>query len=284
MKPFLFSLFMTILASGGAFAQELLTFSGYHTQLYGYTDSRYTGTDKGDYLKTLAVYGGAEYIQRGLALDEDFAKHVVLGAASTVTVQNAFDPKSLYAVSGNGYSIASQTVPASTSDAVGKTQVTLSGFGGYSDEWWGLEGGLTFVLKIVDEKTRQKVDATGTVYDSAGRGWVPDGTPSVLPNVQLRLGSQSFPHFVVSVYRGQYDPTYGYVQARVVVPFAGGSNLQVGGSFLQTASIFVEPTFRLGFVDLGVRAGTILNYNDAAFTRVGIFEGLFFAGSAVWHW
>lgn len=281
MKKFLFSLFLLSYGTFVLGAQDLVTFAGYHNQLHGYTDSRYVGSDKGDYLKTLAWYGGAEFVQNGVVTANPATKNLVLGAAGNLYVQNAFDSKTLYAVSSPV--IAAQTILGDPVDRAGRFQLTLSGFTGYRDEWWAAEGGLSVFLKGYEEKSRRKYDASGNVVEAEGRGWVFDNS-LILPNLRLRAGAEDLPHFVLSLFRGHYDPGYGSFQARVVIPFGPGTNLQVGGSLYETASIFVEPTFRVAGFDVGLRAGTILNYNDSAFTRVGIFEGAFLAGSVGCHW
>lgn len=285
MKTFLFSLLLltsSILTLG---AQELTTFGGYHTQLFGYRDARYVDTtDQGDYLKSLAAYGGTEFVQNGIKTEDPGSMNIVLGGGVLLLVQNGFDPRTLYAVLGNGKNIGQEKVPSNSADQAAKFQLNASVFGGYRSEWWGAEGGLSVFIKGQEEKVRQRYDEQGNKVDGAGRGWVFGDGSLILPNLRLRLGSEALPNFVLSLYRGHYDPSYGAFQARVVLPFDKGFTLQVGGSLFQTSSIFLEPMVTFGAYTFSVRAGTILNYNDPAFTRVGIFEGAFVSGSIGARW
>lgn len=288
-KPFLSLLFVLALAVGLS-AQEVTTFGGYHTQLFGYEDRRYVDGDNGDYLKTLAWYSGAEFVQRGVDTDSPDSQHIVLGGAVLLYVQNAFSPRTLYAVTpGAGApagapTLAEQTVPSDIDDRAARFQLTGSVFGGYTDEWWGAEGGLSVFIKGFEEKVRKRYARDGQIIDGAGRGWVFGNGSLVLPNLRLRVGTEVLPHFIVTLHREHYDPGYGAFQARVVMPFGQLFKLQVGGSMLPTSSIFVEPTVNLGDLSVAVRGGTILNYNDEAFTRVGIFEGLFVSGAVGYRW
>jgi len=284
MKKLFFSFVLLCCGMSLAGAQELLTFGGYHTQLYGYSDRRYVDADKGDYLKSLAYYAGSEFVQRGFDKEDELLKNIVLGGGVLLYSQNGFDSRTLYAVNGGGKTYNQETIPTNPSDRAARFQLIASGFGGYQSEWWGAEGGLSVLLKGEEEKVRKKYDATGTVVEAEGRGWVFGDGSLILPNLRLRAGREDLPHFVVSFYRGNFDPGYGALQARVILPLHPAFNLQVGGSLFQTSSVFLEPTLVLGGYSVSLRAGTILNYNDSAFTRVGIFEGAFVSGSVGVHW
>jgi hypothetical protein len=261
-------------------AQQLLTFGGYHTELHGYTDDRYVGDDKGDYLKTSAWYGGVDYLQRHVVSDVPELQNFVLGAAGNLYVQDNFAMRSLYAVASQ--SIPAQTILSDPVDRAGRFQLTMSGFAGFEDDWWGAEAGLSVFLKGFNEQTRQKYDSSGGIINVTGRGWVFDSSV-ILPNFQFRIGPEKIPHMVFSLFRGDYDPNYGAFMARVVIPMAFGG-FDVGGTLYQTASIFVEPSLKMGNVDAAVRVGTVLNYYDSSFTRVGIFEGAFISGSLNFRW
>lgn len=276
MKKILISL---LLCGSAALVQgqDLLTFGGYHTQLHGYKDQRYVGDDKGDYLKALAWFTGTEIVQRGFKTDSPDSEHVVLGGGVLLYVQNGFDPVTLYGVPSQ--SIAQETVPSSLDARSSQFQLSASVFGGYQDTWWGAEGGLSVFIKGTEEKVREKWDAGGTKVSSPGRGWVFGDGSLILPNFRLRAGAEEYPHFLISLFRENYDPSYGALQARVVLPFQNRATLVVGGSLFQTSSIYVEPGIQVAAAHLALRVGTILNYNDAAFTRVGIFEGAFVSGS-----
>jgi hypothetical protein len=284
MKKILFSLFLLASTSFCLQAQELTTFGGYHTQLFGYTDNRYVDADKGDYLKSLAWYAGSEFIQHGFQTAYPESAHVVLGAALLLYEQAGFSPKDLYQVVSSSVNIAAQTVPANLKDRSAKFQFTASGFGGWEDEWWGAEGGLSVFVKGSDETVRLMYAADGTVVNGPGRGWVFGDGSLILPNFKLRFGTLTLPHFTLALFRGNYDPNYGALQALVTLPFSPSFALQAGGSFFQTSSLFVEPMVTFDTYTVSVRAGTILNYNDAAFTRVGIFEGAFLSGSLGVRW
>ena len=281
MKKILFSILFLISFVFTVFGQELLTFGGFHTQLYGYTDPRYTGDDKGDYLKTAAWYVGTEYLQRKVPTGVPELEHLVLGAATNILVQNSFTSKDLYAVPS--LNIPSQQILSDPVANAGRFQLTLSGFGGLEEEWYGAQVGLSVFLKGYNEVSRQKYAADGSLVNADGRGWVFDSS-LILPNFQFRLGPTAIPHFVISLFRGEYDPSYGALVAKVDVPLAGFGSLDVGGSLYQTASIFVEPTVKLGDFTASLRAGTILNYYDSSFTRVGVLEGAFLSGSVGTHW
>lgn len=282
MKTILFSLLFVVAGVWSLGAQELTTFGGYHTQLLGYTDQRYVAKDKGDYLKTLATYAGTEFIQKGIKTDDPGSMNIVLGGAVLLFVQNGFESRTLYPVPTKN--LLEETVPSNPSDKSARFQLTGSVFGGYQAEWWGAEGGLSVFIKGEEEKVRKKFNSLGVEVDSEGRGWVFGDGSLVLPNLRLRLGSEVLPHFVLSLYRGHYDPGYGAFQARVILPLDPAFTLQVGGSLFQTSSIFLEPTVNVGAYTVSLRAGTILNYNDAAFTRVGIFEGAFVSGAFGVRW
>lgn len=284
MKKILFSLLALGLGVFGVQAQELTTFSGYHTQLYGYRDVRYVERDKGDYLKTLAWYSGAEFLQNGFTTDSTESSHIVLGGGLLLYVQSGFSEKTLYAVNGNGRRFREQTVPTNPDDRAAQFQVSGSAFGGYTDYWWGGEGGLSVFIKGFEEKVRKKYNRVGVEVDAGGRGWVFGNGSLILPNFRFRVGAEQLPHFVLSLYRGHYDPGYGAFQARVVLPLLEVFSLTVGGSMVKTSSLFLEPTVRVGDLSSSIRVGTILNYNDSAFTRVGIFEGAFVSGSVGYHW
>lgn len=273
---------LLLLAASAAWSQELLTFAGYHTQLYGYTDDRYVDDDNGDYLKTVAWYTGTEFVQKGFDSESALSKRIVLGAGVLLYVQNAFDPVDLYAVPSQG--IGAETVPSDREDRAARFQVVASAFGGYQSDWWGAEGGLSVFIVGVEESVRERYDTNGNIVEGEGRGWVFGEGSLILPNLRLRAGPEAYPHFELSLYRGHYDPGYGAFQARVVVPFNQQFTLQVGGSLFQTSSVFVEPGLTFGDFTASLRAGTILNYNDDDFTRVGVFEGAFLAGSLAVRW
>lgn len=290
MKKLFLSLLSLLALGAGLTAQEITSFWGYHTQLFGYEDRRYVDGDNGDYLKTFAQYLGAEFVQRGVKTDSPDSEHIVLGGAVLLYVQNSFSPRTLYAVvpgataAAGAPTLSEQIVPSDIDDRAARFQLTGSVFGGYQDEWWGAEGGLSVFVKGFEEKVRKRYNRVGEIVEGDGRGWVFGNGSLILPNFRLRVGTEVLPHFVVTLHREHYDPGYGAFQARVVLPFGDLFKLQVGGSMFQTSSIFVEPTVNLGGVSLAVRGGTILNYNDKAFTRVGIFEGLFVAASAGYRW
>jgi len=274
-------LLLSVIFAGAAFGQEILVFGGYHTQLNGYTDQRYVGADKGDYLKTFAEYMGAEYLQRNLVTTIPELKDLVLGAGLNLIVRNEFTAKTLYAVPSKG--IDAQTILGDENDSTGHFQLAVSGFGGLDREWWSLQGGVTVILNGYNEQVRQKYDASGTIYNDTGRGWVFDNS-LILPNFFGRFGPVSIPHIELSLFRGDYDLSYGALMTKIVVPIQGFGSVNVGGSLYQTASIFLEPHFQIGQFNVGLRGGTILNYYDSSFTRVGIFEGAFLAASLGYRW
>ncbi len=275
------SLLCLCAAAFPSFAQELLTFGGYHTELHGYTDKRYIGDDKGDYLKTTAWYAGLDYLQKHIVTDVPELTNFVLGAATNLYVQNDFTSRTLYAVPSQGIPDP-ETILGDPVDSAGRFQLTLSGYGGFEDDWWGAEAGLSVFLKGFNETSRLKYAPDGSKVSVTGRGWVFDSS-LILPNFQIRVGQEKIPHMMFSLFRGNYDPGYGAFVAKVVIPMAFGG-LNVGGSLYQTASIFVEPTVKMGSFDAAVRVGTILNYYDSSFTRVGIFEGAFLSGSLNYRW
>jgi hypothetical protein len=284
MKKILFSLFLLAIPLLWIQAQELETFAGYHTQLFGYTDDRYVDADKGDYLKSLAWYAGSEFTQHGFRTAYPESSHVVLGAALLLYEQAGFASKDLYKVTSTSVNIAAQTVPANLADRAAKFQFIASGFGGWEDEWWGAEGGLSVFIKGSEETVRLMYAADGSVVNGPGRGWVFGDGSLILPNFKVRFGTLTLPHFTLALFRGNYDPNYGALQALVTLPFSPSFTLQAGGTFFQTSSLFVEPMVSFGDYTASVRGGTILNYNDAAFTRVGIFEGAFLSGSLGVRW
>lgn len=264
-----------------AYAQDLLVFGGYHTQLYGYTDPRYIGNDKGDYLKAFGWFTGAEYNQTKIPTGIGALEHLSLGAAANLFVQNEFTSKSLYPVTNPV--IAAQTILSDPVDRAARFQLGISAFGGFQEDWWGAEAGLSVFLKGYNETSRLKYDPTGTIVNADGRGWVFDNS-LILPNFKLRIGAPSIPHFILYLFRGEYDPIYGVFGGKVVVPLKGFGAIIVGGSLYQTASIYLEPMFSISGMDFSIRTGTVLNYYDSAFTRVGIFEGAFLSGSVQFHW
>lgn len=249
----------------------------YTPYLYGYTDLRYVGNDKGDYIKTPSGVGGIEYST------SDFDSIPCLNVGGNVVFYRraTIDRRSLYAVTSPA--IAAETVPADKGDALGRTFLDLGIFMGIDSRWWGSDLGLVLRMDAYDEKERQKYDPDGNVIDVKGRGWVWDDM-RVRMSFFMRLGQEKSPHFTFSVFRENYDPVYGIVQSRIIIPFHDYFSMGVGAYLWKTNAVFLEPSVHFAGVTLTFKAGTIINYRDKQMERVGITDSFIYGGSVSYEW
>ena len=258
---------------------KLLVFGGYHNQLSGFSNPRYVGSDKGDYTNTLAWYSGVEYQHQGFG--SEYLDSFTVGGGAAFYLQNDFTPVNLYAVPSLG--IPAQSFPTGTA-AQGNFQLNVSGFAGINENWYAVELGLTVLMQGYNETTRQVYLADGTLGQAAGRGWVWGDNSLILPNFYVRLGPTNIPNITFEILREQYDPTYGSVLAYVRIPASKSFAFDLGGSFYSTYSFFLEPHYSWNGLNLNVRLGTTLNYNDPNFSRVGVFEGFFISSGLSYSW
>lgn len=254
-------------------SHSLSFFTGYHNHIYGYEDQRYVASDKGDYISALAGYGGIEYERKGLkGLDPRWEKDILLGGNVNFYIQDKFSKKTLYAVPSR--EIPKETVPEDRDDRESRFQLSFGFFAGYDHQWVALTGGLTAKLSGYDETERLKYAPDGSIMDSDGRGWVWDDS-ILLPNFYFRFGWIEYPHLVFELYRENYDPGYGSLQGKINIPAHANFHIAIGGSFWETASVFLEPSLHMKNWFLGIRTGTIINYYDDDLSRVGVFEGFY---------
>lgn len=261
---------------------RIILFGGLHNHFYGYTDKRYVGDDKGDYLSTKAQQIGIEYYTTDFSSLLPELRDARFGGNLAFYRYDEFPSRKLPAVPGLA---DEETVPADYFDRVSKFWLNIGFFMGYQKKWYGLDFGLTVVLRAYDEKFREKyVDYdAGTTEQAAGRGLIWDNA-RIYPNMHLRFGVETSPHFTLDILRGDYDAQYGFVQAKVVIPIISFFTLKLGGYLANTNAFFLEPTFSVYNVSLGIKVGTVLNYRDDHIERAGIEDSLIYSASIAYHW
>jgi len=272
--------------SSGQRLSKITFFGGYHKHLYSYTDERYRGDDKGDYISTdsqqagLEVYGmvlkglhpSLEDLRGGLNLN--FYRH------------GKISPRTLYAVPL--HSIDAETVPSGYMDQIQEYFFDIGIFAGIDKKWYAVDLGFTFRVKAINEKVRDKLDpasdpANPTYIEVEGRGVLFEDS-SFLPNFFFRLGIEKNPHLTFGIFRENYDPQYGIIQSKIVFPVSSYFTMKLGGYMYKTQSLFLEPLFSFKGFSLGLKAGIIINYNDDELTRVAIADSLFYSASISYEW
>ncbi|MCP4137690.1 MAG: hypothetical protein GY754_42375 [bacterium] len=287
--------------SPGLHNSKLLLFGGQHKHLYGYTDARYVGADKGDYLESRLIYGGLELVST------DFSSwHSSLDDVSFGTNLNFY---TIGGKSGETYLQASTwpitylrtDIPGNDNEKGRRYGFNFGFFGGIDKKWYGLTGGLTGRVKHYTETNRKRrvIDEDGNpvmvtdpntgslieqTVDIKGRGLVADGEFSIRPNLFLRLGMEDKAHFTFSIFQEDYNPVYGIIQTKLVIPVNSYFTMKVGGYLYETTAIFVEPELNLGDFSISAKAGTFIGYKDDVMSKVDLVDSLFASASISYRW
>jgi hypothetical protein len=263
-----------------------MIFGGMHDHLYGYTDQRYAGDDKGDYCNTDAYWGGMEFYLTDFSAQHPKLTDIKFGGNINFYFQKEYEQRTLYAVPV--CYIDQEIVPSDTS-SISKFTLIPGVFVGIDKKWFGIDAGISLYLKGYDEKSREYIDRensteTNRVFKKVeGRGYV-WGDSSVKMNYLLRLGLENNAHFIISAYREDYNPDYGVMQVKLLFPVVSFFQMGVGGYLFNTQSIFIEPAFTFFGVTLGAKAGSIINYHNDYFEKVGIKESIFDSAFISYGW
>ena len=273
------------LTKHGEHTDYFMIYGGYHNHLYGYTNRRYLGSDKSDYIITDSEQGGIEFCKSDLTfiykdlVDARFGMNIAYYRFGKIGTRN------LYAVPG--HDIPAETVPTSNASR-SKYYLKPGFFVGYGMRWIGIDIGFTLNLKYYNEEHRQELlpgstPAAPLFVTVKGRGLLLDKS-GWRPNFYFRMGPENMPHFVFSVFRENYDPVYGYCQMYLVFPVSQYFGMNVGGYLAPCQSMFFEPVVKMWGISLGLRCGTMLNYHDDNLERVGVKDTLFYMVSASYAW
>lgn len=269
--------------SSGDNTNTLLTWIGYSNYLYTYTDRRWVDSDdQGDYITAPAIHGGVEMVFSGLSGYESLLSDISAGFSLGYLYQGTVDPVTLYAVPLQ--SIPEETFPSEQIDRVWQFKMYPGFFAGIDRKWYAVDLGMTLEIWAYNEEVRRRRDASNTIVEEEGRGllW---GDMSFLMNFYARLGMKEKGYFDISFMRQDYNPVYGMLVYRVVVPISQLFTLKAGGYWYPASSVFVEPVLRLGEREIGVKIGSIVNYyDDGDIQRIPVLESLFFALSYSSRW
>jgi len=257
-------------------------YGGMGNKIYGYQDRRYVDlSDQGDYVKRMTQLVGIEFHKTDLSSISQDLKDVRLGANILFNHHSSFAQKTLYAVPDKY--ISAEEIFDSKQDAFGRFWLNMGFFAGINKKWYGLDLGLTYVTKAMNEEKREKYLADGGTTEVDGRGWTWKDS-SVEMNFYARLGLEDSINISFSYLRENYDPIYGKFMTKIHIPVFEYFSLNVGGYLYKTNSIFLEPAFVFDDFSLSLKLGTVINYNDDNITKVGITDSLFGGLSVSYEW
>ncbi len=279
-------------SESGARKSKIMVWGGAHQHLFGYKDVRYKKGDEDssqmDYMTADAQYGGMELYVTGFPGISRALRDARFGVNVALYRHEAFTERNLYAVPAHG--ILEETVPDETElGRNGKWWSNIGVFAGNDGKWVGIDLGITLRATVINEKSRYKLDPNSpaapneTYIKTDGRGLLFDDA-YLVPNLLLRLGQETLPHFTFSIFRQDFDPAYGSIMSKVVFPVSQYFKMSVGGYLWQTQAGFMEPAVCFLGVELAVRAGIIINYPDEELERVGIKDSVFGAFSLSYNW
>jgi hypothetical protein len=270
------------LTQNGLHHNKVMIWGGVHNDLYGYIDQRYQtqspgsssaqARDQGDYIKAAAQFGGVEFYVSDFSNVSSFLSDMKIGFNIGMYHHTRYSQRVLYAVPSA--SIPQETHPASESKTIERWWFNPGFFIGADKKWYEINLGFTMKSTIINEKTRQHLDASGTYVDVKGRGPMFEDSQWLM-NFYLRLGPEDKPHMSMSVYREDYDPVYGVFQMKLCFPIGEYFVFNTGGYFYKTQTVFIEPGFKYKGVEVSVKSGMVINYHDKAIERASIKDTLF---------
>jgi hypothetical protein len=284
------------LLKSGLHKNKIMVWGGAHKHLYGYTDKRYksqTGSsaedrkrDQGDYISVNAMTGGMELFMTDFSDVSSILKDGKFGMNVSYYHHDRIPQRNLYAVPLHG--IGAETVPATESRMIERWWMNTGFFIGADKKWFEIDVGLTVKTTIINEKSREKLDPSSTPSNptyvkTKGRGAIFDDS-SIIGNFYFRLGLESRPHFVFSVYREDYDPVYGIAQVKLCFPISKYFEVDTGGYVRKTQSIFIEPIVKVAGLELGVKTGLIINYGNDAKMKTGIKDSVYGSIKMAYAW
>ena len=296
MKKIIFALFAVFTAAtleaqiselleSGTVGSSLTVFGGAGPALYGYTDLRYVGSDKGDYRKTGYRYGGLEFKKMGFGEPGRIIGNLLFGGGIVVVSTDAFSQKSLYEVvkDGSTFISASEVPPDGSPALLNKTSVNPEFFFGFNQKWYSAELGMTFMLTAIDEKHRVRLSPTGTETQVDGRGWIWSESSSRV-NFSVRLGLEDHVNMRFDFMRNGYDPVNGTSVMALSVPILDFARVDVGSYLEPNQAVYVEPLFSFKAFSFSARAGTIVSTSSRHIERLAIEDSFFGALSFSYSW
>ncbi|MGL4369475.1 MAG: hypothetical protein ACRCUT_07375 [Spirochaetota bacterium] len=275
------------LGEKGVQTSRVMIFGGAGKTLYGYTDVRYADPDdQGDYISSRYEYGGAELEIAGIDPLSSSLSELRLGGNLVVMNKGKYDGRTLYAVPL--HSISEQTLPSDPTDKTGHFRAIPGFFAGLDLKWWEFDCGITVVTDAIYEKSREKLDPSSSpsnpVYTEVdGRGWIFNDVFMYL-NFSMRLGPENMPHFLFYFMRHDYDPVYGRLQSKLVLPISRFFTMNVGSYLYPAQALYCEPVFEIYRVSIALKGGVIVNYSDDDIIRASIKDSIFAAASASYSW
>jgi hypothetical protein len=279
------------LSQDGQHHNKVMAWAGAHNDLYGYIDRRYQAQnpsssesrvrDQGDYIKSDSQYSGFEFYVSDFSYISKSLADMRFGFNVAMYHRDRYKQKTLYPVSIAG--IPQETFPPTETKAIERWWFNPGFFVGADKKWIAVDLGLTMKSTIIVEKTRQRLDINGVYQPVKGRGAMFENSEWLM-NFYFRLGPEDKPHFVLSVYRDDYDPVYGVFQSKMCFPLGAYFNINVGGYLYKTQSVFLEPGVRFFGVELSVKAGMIINYHDKAIARTSIKDSIYGACQLSYVW
>lgn len=255
---------------------------GVHNDLFGYHDQRFIDYDKNAYLMTNSQHFGFEYYKaKDNSLSKIF-KELRFGTNISFYHRGEFDAKTLHAVESRN--IPEEIVPEEKEDRAARYWLNLGVFVGIDKKWFGFDFGLTYSMSAFYEKERDYREEDSSIGVAEGRGWTWDDDATLYPNLHIRLGEENGMHFVFNILREDYDPIYGIIQTKIVIPISQYFKLSVGGYMYQTDAFFIQPEVTVGSFSLSAKVGTIFNYQDEDIEKVGVQDSLFGSLSIAFEW
>jgi hypothetical protein len=274
------------LAASGKHQNSIITWMGYNKHLYTYTDKRWVDSDdQGDYIDSAAFTGGFELVYSDFSDYDPVLNDMRAGININFYYHDSIKPRTLYAVASPGPVLDEQTFPDPASPLAKEWKAWLypGAFIGVDKKWYAVDLGLTLELWAYNESVRKRYNTSGVIVEDDGRGilW---GDPGFNLNFYFRLGREDKGYFDMAFYRLDYNSEYGTLMYRIVLPVSQYFKMKVGGYLYSASAVFLEPTVTLPGMEVALRLGTIINYNDEHLKKIAITESMISSISFMYKW
>lgn len=271
---------------------EIFTSYSQGKKLIGYTDGRYVGNDKTNYLKSDALTANIEFAIK--------IPYRIRGGRSDSTLQDIFHGTDYLRFGGqlsgwsilNGSSISAPkvgSIAASSATLPAQTRPGMGFFFGFGKKDFELDIGFNMSLAFENEGSRtkyvfvngvQQLDASGNpiTEQESGRGLFISNA-FVWPTFKMFWGARDSLQYFITAGRETFEVQRDYIQTFFRLPLGAIVRLDIGAGVYPNATFFLQPNFLIGPIMLGLRGGISLNYYSDDLKRVAVTDAIYLSGS-----